>query len=256
VNPVRDVESIIEYTGVISLNTEREIACKMNSKSICIILPALNEELAIASVIEEIPKSELEKLGYHTDILVVDGHSSDRTSQIAREKGARVLQEPKKGKGCAIITALKYTDADFVFMLDSDYTYPTVYIPQMLQILQKYPVVIGSRLKGKREKGALKRINLIGNHLLTRLANILYGTRISDLCTGYWGFRREVIKSLNLTADGFQIEAEILTQIAKKGYEIGELPILYRMRQGKPKLGSLKDGRKIAWFLIKQRFYN
>jgi len=226
----------------------------MISKSICIILPSLNEEVSIGKVIEEIPQRILEEQGYHVDIIVVDNNSTDRTAQIARDKGVRVLRESRRGKGRAVRTALENTNAGFVFMLDGDYTYPSVYIPDMLQILQKYPVVIGSRLKGKYEKGALTRINLIGNHILTLLANILYGTRISDLCTGFWGFRREAIKNLHLTSDGFQFEAELFTQIAKKGYKIGEIPILYRLRRGKAKLGSFKDGRKIAWFLIKQRF--
>jgi dolichol-phosphate mannosyltransferase len=139
-------------------------------------------------------------------------------------------------------------------MLDGDYSYPTTYIPEMLNLLKDYPVVVGSRLKGKREKGAIRRLNFIGNYLLTWLANILYGTRISDVCTGYWGFRREVIQNLILNSEGFQFEAELLTQIAKKGYTIGEIPILYRRRQGKAKLSGLKDGAKIAWFLIVKRF--
>ena len=123
----------------------------------------------------------------------------------------------------------------------------------MLEVLKEYPVVIGSRLKGKRQKGALRRFNLIGNHLLTVLANLLYGTRISDLCTGYWGFRREVIQNLNLTSDGFQLEAELLTQLAKKGYKIGEIPILYRARTGKAKLSILRDGLRIARVTDRQK---
>jgi dolichol-phosphate hexosyltransferase len=224
------------------------------TKSICIILPTLNEALSIGSVIEEIPRRTLEEQGYQVDILVVDGNSTDPTIQIARDKGARILVEPRRGKGRAIRTALEKTQADYVFMLDGDYTYPTTHIPDMLNLLHDYPVVIGSRLKGKRQEGALRTLNLIGNHLLTWLANILYGTRISDLCTGYWGFRREVIQNLNLTSDGFQLEAELLTQLARKGYRIGELPIIYRSRTGKAKLHVLQDGLRIARLLIARRF--
>ena len=223
------------------------------SKTVCIILPTLNEEPSIGNVIEEIPRQTLNEMEYQTDIVVADGGSTDRTVQIALEKEVRVLHVPK-GKGLGVRTALKEINADFVFMLDGDFTYPAVYIPEMLEMLQKYPVVIGSRLKGKREEGALRRTNFIGNHLLTWLANILYGTRISDLCTGYWGFRQEVIKSLRLTTTGFQFEAELLTQVTKNGYKIAELPILYRSRQGTAKLGRLKDGFRIGWFLIKRRF--
>ena len=218
----------------------------MPAKKVCIVLPTLNEAQSIGNVIEEIPQRALEQKGYHVDVLVVDGNSTDHTLKIASDKGARVLVEPRRGKGRAIRTALEDIQADYIFMLDGDYTYPTTYIPDMLEVLKKYPVVIGSRLRGKRQKGALRRLHLLGNHLLTLLANILYGTRISDLCTGFWGFRREVIQNLNLTADGFQLEAELLTQLARKGYKIGEVPIVYRVRVGKAKLTVLKDGITIS----------
>ena len=222
--------------------------------SICIILPALNEELGVGKVIDEIPRKILEAEGYRVDVIVVDGNSHDQTRQVAREKGARVIVEPHRGKGRAVRTAMDSTKADFIFMLDADYTYPTTYIPAMLNILEDFPVVVGSRLKGEREKGAMKRLNLIGNYLLTWWANILYRTRISDLCTGYWGFRGDVIRNINLTFDGFQLEAELLTQFAKKGYTIAEIPVHYRCREGKAKLSGLKDGVKIGWMLLHRRF--
>jgi dolichol-phosphate mannosyltransferase len=146
-------------------------------------------------------------------------------------------------------------DAEFVFMLDADYTYPATYIPEMLKILSRgCPVVIGSRLRGGREKGAMRWLNVLGNSILTWVANTLYRTRISDLCTGYWGMRAEVIPDLNLLADGFQLEAEIYTQLSKKGYSIAEVPTYYRCREGKAKLSGVKDGFKIFWMLISRRF--
>jgi len=223
--------------------------------SICVVLPALNEELTVGKVIDEIPRQALEREGYQVDILVVDGNSSDRTRQIAQEKGARVTVEPRQGKGRAVRTALGSVKADFIFILDADYTYPATYIPEMLKVLrQDYSVVIGSRLRGRWEKGAMRRLNMVGNFLLTLIANILYRTRISDLCTGYWGMRGEVIPELKLLADGFQLEAELFTQLAKKGYSIAEVPIYYRRREGKAKLSGLKDGLKIGWMLITRRF--
>ena len=229
---------------------------KVQKTKVCVILPALDEELTVGKVIDEIPRKALEREGYQVDILVVDGNSRDRTRQVAREKGARVIVEPRRGKGRAVRTALGLVRADFVFMLDADYTYPATYIPDMLRILhQGCPVVIGSRLRGGREKGAMRRLNLMGNFLLTLLANILYRARISDLCTGYWGIRGEVIPNLSLSADGFQLEAELFTQLTKKGYSIAEVPTYYRCRQGKAKLSGLKDGIKIGWMLIKKRFW-
>jgi len=228
---------------------------RTKKRNISIILPSLNEELTIGKVIDEIPRQALEGEGYQVEVLVVDSNSSDQTRQIAQAKGARVMIEPRIGKGRAVRTALASLKADFVFMLDADYTYPATYIRDMLKILcQDHPVVIGSRLKGRREKGAMKQLNLIGNFLLSLMASVLYRTRISDLCTGYWGMRGEVIPGLRLLADGFQLEAELFTQLAKKGYRIAEVPVYYRRREGKTKLSNLKDGIKIGWMLIARRF--
>ena len=227
----------------------------MKRHSVCIILPALNEELTIGKVLDEIPRQTLEREGYEVDVLVVDNNSTDRTGQIAREKGARVIFEPKQGKGRAMRTALGSVKADFIFIVDADYTYPASYIPDMLKILrQDHSVVIGSRLKGQRQKGAISPLNVVGNFLLTLLANILYRTSISDVCTGYWGMRGEVIPNLNMSADGFQFEVELFIQLVKQGYSIAELPIYYRRRETKSKLSRIKDGGKIGWMLISRRF--
>ena len=227
----------------------------MNLPKVCIIIPTINEAETIGRVIDEIPSQAMEEAGYEVEVMVIDGGSTDRTRQIAEERGARVVVEPRQGKGRAMRTALDIPRADFIFMLDGDYTYPPGYIAQMLELLRDtYPVVIGSRLRGQIEKGGMSRLNVIGNHLLTLMANILYGTRISDLCTGYWGLRGEVIPNLNLSADGFDFEAELFSQVAKKGYRIGEVPIYYRRRQTPAKLSSLRDGLKIGWALITRRF--
>ena len=227
----------------------------MSQPRVCIIIPAINEEATIGQVIDEIPRQALQQDGYLVDILLVDGNSTDRTRQVAQEKGAEIIIEPRKGKGRAVRIGLESVTSDFIFILDADYTYPPTYIPAMLNILQHgYDVVIGSRLTGKRERGSISRLNMVGNRLLTLMANILYQTRISDLCTGYWGIKGKITKDLKLKANGFDFEAELFTHIAKRGYSIGEVPIYYRRRQTPPKLSSLRDGIKIAWKLITERF--
>jgi dolichol-phosphate mannosyltransferase len=227
----------------------------VTKKVISVILPALNEEETVGRVIDEVPKESMERTGYQVELLVIDNDSTDRTKEIAEEKGARVIVEPLRGKGRAIRTAFESVSGEFIFMLDADYTYPATHIPEMLKVLEEgYDVVLGSRLKGRMEKGAMSRLNLVGNHLLAFLANILYGTEISDLCTGYWGLRGEVIKDLKLDAVGFELEANMFTEIAKKGYRIGEVPVHYRRRLTSPKLGSLKDGFRIGRMLLRKRF--
>ena len=227
----------------------------MSGKEVAIIFPALNEEETIGKIIDEVPAAEIEGKGYRVDIIVVDNGSTDKTREIAEARGARVITEPRRGKGRAMRTAFESVNADFVFMLDADFTYPATYIPRTLELLEGgYDVVLGSRLKGQMEEGAMRKLNLVGNHLLALMANILYGTRISDLCTGYWGLRGEVVKNLNLDAVGFELEANLLVESGKKAYRIGELPIHYRRRPTPTKLRSLRTGFRIGRTLIRKRF--
>jgi len=226
-----------------------------NQKKVCVIFPALNEEETIGKVIDEVPVPDLKQLGYSVEVVVVDNGSSDDTREIAEAKGARVITEPNRGKGRAMQTAFKSVEADYVFMLDADFTYPSTYIPDTLELLEdKYDVVLGSRLKGNMEDGAMSRLNLVGNHLLAFLANLLYRGGISDMCTGYWGFRGDVVKNLNIDAIGFELEANMLIEATKKGYHIGELPIHYRRRGTPTKLHAMKAGFRIARTLIRKRF--
>jgi glycosyltransferase involved in cell wall biosynthesis len=226
----------------------------VSQPEILIILPTLNEEQTIGRVIDEIPRKALEGVGYKVQLLVVDGNSTDRTREIAAEKGAGTVIERRRGKGIAVSKALSSAAANFIFMLDADYTYPAGYIPDMLKLLEGHHAVIGSRMRGRREKGAMSRLNLVGNYLLSLIATVFYGKRISDVCSGFWGLRGEVVKNLHLRATAFDLEAEIFSQLTRRGYSIAEIPIDYRRRSSPPKLRSLRDGTRIGWALITRRF--
>jgi dolichol-phosphate mannosyltransferase len=224
-------------------------------KEVCVILPALNEEGTIGMVIDEIPVKEMRERGYRVHVMVVNNGSTDRTEEIAREKGAQVIWESRRGKGLAIRAGFEAMNCDFAFMLDSDYTYPAVHIPRMLEVLEEgYDVVMGSRLRGCMARGAMTPLNLVGNHLLALMTNVLYGIRISDPCTGCWGLKAEVAKQLKLRARGFDIEVNMLTEIARNGYRITEVPIDYRRRGTRTKLNSLRDGFRIGRTLVRRRF--
>ena len=224
-------------------------------KEVCIILPALNEEESIGKVIDEIPQEEINRRGYKQRVIVIDNGSIDKTGEISRGKGAEVILEPLRGKGRALRTAFKHCSGDFIFIIDSDYTYPATHIPEMLEKLENgYDVVMGSRLKGKMSRGAMSKLNKLGNRLLALMTNVLYGTSISDPCTGCWGMKGEVVKSLELDAVGFEIEVDMLAQIARDGHKITEIPIEYRRRETPPKLRSLRDGFRIGRMLLRKRF--
>jgi dolichol-phosphate hexosyltransferase len=219
---------------------------------VAIVIPTLNEEASIGKVIDRIPSAELLNDGFEITAYVVDGQSTDRTKDVAKRKGARIIVEEQRGKGSAIQTAFKAIDADYVIMVDGDNTYPIDRAGEMLRLLQTHDVVVGSRLKGVIVPGAMTRLNRVGNVLLTWLARLLYGTQISDVCTGLWGYRNAVIKSLDLAARGFEIEANIFAECALKGFRIAEIPIMYGAREDQPKLASVRDGLRIAAFLVRK----
>ncbi len=218
-------------------------------KTVSIVIPTLNEAEGIAGVIGSIPREELAREGYAVDVVVIDGNSADGTPDVARAAGARVLTDERRGKGMAIDTAFKKIKADYLIMMDGDNTYPADHISQMLDGLKQYDVILGSRLNGSIDKGAITPVNLLGNYMLTSLANVLYRARISDLCTGYWGFRGHVASRIQIYAAGFDLEANIFSECRRNGFTIGEVPVHYRVRTDSSKLRP-SDGLLIAESLI------
>ncbi len=225
------------------------------AKSVTILLPALNEEDGIGEVIDSLPFGRLEEMGFRANVLVVDGHSKDTTIKIAREKGAKVAFQHGKGKGNAVRLGMEIADSEFLVMLDADGTYPTEDIPAFLDMLQDgADVVMGSRLAGRIEDGAMTDLNRAGNKILSFLASMTYRTKVTDVCTGMWAFNRQAIESLRLNSTGFEIEAEMFAQASKAGLVIRETPILYSPRRGEAKLGSIGCGLRIGLKLIRKRF--
>ena len=223
------------------------------TETVAVVIPTLNEERSIGRVIDDVPVADLLKKGLETAVYVIDGRSSDNTREIAVEKGATIILEERQGKGSAIQTAFKSIDADYAIMVDGDDTYPIDMATEMTCLLKKYDVVIGSRLKGTIEPGAMTSLNVVGNKLLTLLARLLFNVQISDVCSGLWGYRRNAIRGLELSADGFAIEVDMLAECTRNGFHIAEIPITYRARRENPaKLSSVRDGLRIGTFLIKK----
>jgi dolichol-phosphate mannosyltransferase len=222
-------------------------------ETVAVVIPTLDEECSIGTVIDDVPVADLLQNGFKTAVYVIDGRSTDNTREIAVEKGAQLILEARRGKGQAIQTAFKSIAADYAIMVDGDDTYPIEMAPEMTRLLQTHDVVIGSRLKGTIEPGAMTRLNVVGNTLLSLLAQALFGVHISDVCTGFWGYRNDAVRRMTLAASGFEIEADMFAECVRKGLRIAEIPITYRARKDQPKLSSMRDGIKIGLFLCKRR---
>ena len=216
--------------------------------NLTVILPTLNEEGAIGQVIDEIRSLP----GFSCDILVVDS-SSDNTYNIASSRGVHLISVPPNGKGYAIKKALEVVKTPYVIMMDADYTYPAQYIKIIFGRLSGgYGAVIGYR-KWK-DKDSISLINLVGNKLLSLLASILYRRKVYDVCSGMWGFRKDILDRFILKSNGFTLEAELFINTIKSDCKFIQIPISYRARLSGSK-AKLKvwDGFKISWFLIRRK---
>ncbi len=217
-------------------------------KDVTVILPTLNEGKAIRQVIEEI-----KHLPIKAEIMVVDGLSKDKTVDIAKELGVRVIYETRKGKGIAVRKALKRVVTPYIVMIDADGTYPTEVIVEFCEQLSKYDVVKGDR--SWHDKGAMSKTHRFGNWALSLLASILYRKRVRDVCSGLWAMKRERVRKFNLVSDGFTLEADLFINTVRAKCSFKELPIVYSKRiQGEKAKLMLSDGFKIGWFLVKKRF--
>jgi len=201
-----------------------------------VIIAALNEAPGIGLTIAEM-KDTLREVS----VLVVDGRSRDRTVEIAKNLGAKVVCQDGVGKGDALAKALEHADlnADYIILTDADYTYPAEYVPAMIRILEENPLVgmvCGNRLNGQVDKEALHGVFHIGNMLLALAHNMLNGVPLQDPLTGLRAIRAEVLRGWLVKSKGFDIEVELNHMVERRGFAIREIPISYRARLGEKKL--------------------
>jgi dolichol-phosphate hexosyltransferase len=232
----------------------------MKKEKIAILIPCYNEEQGIAKVIDNIPYHLLETSGFEAMVIVIDNNSSDRTAEIAASRGVRVVSEKAKGKGNAMRKGFaSIDDATYVVMLDGDNTYDP---REMLRLIEPITsnfcdVVIGSRLGGKVTKNAFKAQNRIVNKLYTSLVRQFYGANITDVLSGFFAWRADVVVGMRdyLQSDGFSIEMEMISKMVRLNYAIYSMPITYNIREGETKIESLKDGIKILMTFSRNLFW-
>jgi glycosyltransferase (TIGR04182 family) len=211
-------------------------------KDVCVLVPTLDEEDAIAEVI-----GEFRAMGFE-NILVIDGNSSDRTVELAKEAGARVVVQSGKGKGQALKEAFDLIESEYIVMIDGDGTYLPSEVHLLLDpvLAGRSDHVMGNRF-GNLQKGALTRLNSAGNRLINFFFRLIYGVPLNDILTGYRAFTRQGVSRLDLTMTGFEIETEMTVDSVKKGLAIAEVPITYRARSKgtQTKLNPVMDGARI-----------
>ena len=208
-----------------------------------VVMGTYNESDAITSVLTDIERVT----DGHADIVCVDS-SDDRTPEIAREHGATVIEQPPRGYGYAVETALSRAETPVIVTTDCDDTYPMDALPTFLTLINDgYDVVSGDRLYYGAT--AMPLLNRIGNAAFALVASALVGERVHDTTTGMRAYRRRVIEDIEWT-ENTGLSAELLLRPLCRGYQVREEPITYDERLGETTLDPVDGGLAIAKSIV------
>jgi len=219
--------------------------------NITIIIPTLNEEDGIGKTIESIPSGKLRNY----EILIVDGNSKDKTVEISKKLGARVINEKRKGYGRAYKTGFENAKGDILITLDGDSTYPAKEIPKLIKLIkEKNLEFITTNRFANMEEGAMSFRNKLGNKILSITCKLLFKTPFNDSQSGMWVLKKESWKKLEkyVKNDGMSFSQEIKIEAFRRLKSL-EVPIIYKIRKGKPKLNAWKDGLENLFALFSKR---
>lgn len=229
-------------------------------KKLSVIIPVYNEAQTVARVIDRVLGVKLE--GFEREIIVVNDGSTDGTDEVLEQLAhggsdqmTVVHHEENRGKGAAVRTALEHVKGDIVVTQDADLEYDPKEFPKLLALFEDpaVEVVYGSRNLRKNPRSSWRFY--WGGRLVSWVANLLYGSDLTDEATGYKLFRTELLRSLDLQADGFAFCPEVTGKVLRRKIKIHEVPITYQPRSlDEGKKISWRDGLKAVWVLVKHRF--
>jgi dolichol-phosphate hexosyltransferase len=217
---------------------------------VSIIVPAKNEAGGIEGIVQAVKP-------YGDEILVVDGRSTDGTGDIAAKAGARVVMDGRRGKGSALRMGIEEASGDVLVFIDADGSHDATDIPKLIQpILDgKADLVVASRTLGGSDEynktfdGFVRRA---GSDFIVLAINWRWGVRLTDVENGFRAIRSDIIPRLNLQADDFDIEQEMVIKCLKRGFRIAEVPSHeYTRAWGESKLSTWK-GWMFVWGLLKE----
>ncbi len=223
---------------------------------VSVMIAALNEEKNIQRTLKETFK--LKK--YPLEVLVVlDSKTTDKTAEVAKKVGARVIHTGKwLGKGAALRLALPRAKGDIIVQMDADYQFMPYDIPKLVDpLLSGFDVALGSRYEkgGNPEKGSVTRLRRFGIWGLSLLTSLFCGQRITDMPAGFKAFKTLVLKDIDMQTNHYGYEAEVILKAAQKNYKIICIPIDYKTRvRGNSKLLPFKDGYLFLKTILKIGF--
>lgn len=214
-------------------------------------MPCLNEEKTVALCIKR-AKEGIKKSGLKGEVIVCDNGSTDKSIQYAKQAGAIVIQESRKGYGSAYLSGIKSAKGTFIVIGDSDGTYDFREIPKLLKPLyQDHDLVLGSRLKGKIDNNSMPFLNrYLGTPCLNLFIRIFFHFNISDSQSGMRAFSRLAYDKLKLKTLGMEFASEMLIRASQENLQITEVPIRYLRRIAPTKLARFRDAWRHIRFML------
>jgi len=220
---------------------------------VSVVMPCLNEELTLPICIRKANET-IQKLGLDAEVVIADNGSTDRSVEIAESMGARVVHQPLKGYGNAYMAGFSGARGKYIVMGDSDDSYDFTDIGRFIEPLrQGYDFVMGTRLKGKIEPGAMPFLHRwLGNPVLTFILNTLFRTGISDSHCGMRSFTKEAYERMHLRTTGMEFASEMVIKASKANLKITEIPItLHKDKRNRPPhLRTWRDGWRHLRFML------
>jgi dolichol-phosphate hexosyltransferase len=216
---------------------------------ITVIIPCLNEEQGVEQVLRRLPE-------FVDETIVVDNGSTDRTSEVARAFGAKVIREDVRGYGRSYKTGFASASGDVVVTLDGDHSYPPDALSYLLEaFLHLEADFLNASRFPVRDRQAMSFLNKLGNLILSLAMSILYFRWVRDSQSGMWVIRRSILEHLMLTSDGMAFSEEIKIEALKsRRVRFVEISIQYSSRLGETKLNLWRDGFYNLWFIVRKRF--
>jgi glycosyltransferase involved in cell wall biosynthesis len=217
---------------------------------VSVVIPTRNEALNLPHVLPHIP-------AIVSEVILVDGHSTDDTIAVAKEllPTINVIEQQGKGKGDALRIGFAACTGDIIVMLDADGSADPTEIPRFVGMLTGgFDFAKGSRFLHGAGSSDITTLRRMGNHCLSLFVNILFNTRFSDLCYGYNAFWRHCLNSVEIDCDGFEVETLINLRMFKSGLKIAEVPSFEHHRiHGVSNLNPIRDGWRVLKTIMKER---
>jgi glycosyltransferase involved in cell wall biosynthesis len=218
---------------------------------VSVVMPVLNEEEALGPCIEKI-RATFASAGLDGEIVVCDNGSTDGSVAIAERMGARVVHQPVRGYGNAYLKGFASARGRYLVMGDADDTYDFTLIPRFVAALEAgHQFVTGSRYLGGGDAHITALHRYFGNPALTRILNVLFGTRYTDVYCGFRAFSRETYDTIRPVSPGMEFNLELAINAGLAGLRVHEIPIVLAPRKGESKLRTFRDGwRSLRMMLL------